>query len=150
MEPADHRNARLIRERALIEEARAEVRDGLTMDPAEVETWLDGLDSDDDMPLRDIVARYPVRTKTMRVTIDKPIEAGKLPPEIRGTLAKEAVVRVSYEVVLTENGLTPEEEEEVLRASEEVKRGKNTYGPFDTAEDMIASLHAQCGKLDDE
>ncbi|CAK0741708.1 hypothetical protein WCLP8_1260004 [uncultured Gammaproteobacteria bacterium] len=84
----------------------------------------------------------------MRVTIDKPIEAGKLPPEIRGTLADAVVVRVSYEVVLTENGLTPQEETEILEAGEEARHGLNTHGPFTSAEEMIADLHARCGKSD--
>ncbi len=45
------REARLARERALLEEARAEFRDGLSMDEAEVEAWLDGLDSNEELPL---------------------------------------------------------------------------------------------------
>lgn len=85
----------------------------------------------------------------MRVTIDKPIEAGKLPPEIRGTMADGVVVRVSYEVIATENGLTPDEEDEVLRAGEEAERGVNLSGPFDVAKAMIARLRADSAKADE-
>lgn len=36
--------------------------------------------------------------------------------------------------LLTENGLTPEQEEEILKASEEAKAGKNVTGPFSPKE----------------
>ena len=42
--------------------------------------------------------------------------------------------------VLTENGLTVEQEEEILKASEEAKRGINTTGPMDIKE-AIAHLN---------
>lgn len=42
--------------------------------------------------------------------------------------------------LLTENGLTVEQEREILKASEEAKRGINVEGPFDSAEDFINSL----------
>lgn len=41
---------------------------------------------------------------------------------------------------LTENGLTPEEEQEILKASEEAKRGINVSGPFCTWEETKAFL----------
>ncbi len=43
---------------------------------------------------------------------------------------------------VTENGLTPWEEEEILRASEEAKQGINTVS-FDNIEDAIAYLHQE-------
>ncbi len=42
--------------------------------------------------------------------------------------------------VLTENGLTVEQEMEILKASEEAKKGINVEGPFDTAEELIKNL----------
>lgn len=42
--------------------------------------------------------------------------------------------------ILTENGFTPEQETEILKASEEAKKGKNLAGPFDSAEELIAEL----------
>lgn len=42
--------------------------------------------------------------------------------------------------IITENGLTPEEEEEILKAAEEAKQGKNIHGPFDSAEKLIKEL----------
>ena len=50
---------RLARERARLEEARAEFRNGLTMDEADVEAWLDGLDSDEDRPLPEVRQARP-------------------------------------------------------------------------------------------
>lgn len=38
--------------------------------------------------------------------------------------------------ILTENGLTIQQEKEVLKASEEAKRGINIEGPFDTEEEI--------------
>ncbi|PJC37478.1 type II toxin-antitoxin system antitoxin, RelB/DinJ family [Candidatus Peregrinibacteria bacterium CG_4_9_14_0_2_um_filter_53_11] len=42
--------------------------------------------------------------------------------------------------LLTENGLTIQQEQEILKASEEAKRGVNVSGPFETAEDLIKDL----------
>jgi DNA-damage-inducible protein J len=42
--------------------------------------------------------------------------------------------------ILTENGLTIKEEEEILKASEEAKDGKNVTGPFNSAEELIKEL----------
>lgn len=42
--------------------------------------------------------------------------------------------------LLTENGLTIQQEQEILKASEEAKKGINVSGPFETAEDFIKSL----------
>lgn len=43
--------------------------------------------------------------------------------------------------ILTKNGLTPEEEAEILQASAEAKMGINVFGPFNNAEEMIAHLN---------
>lgn len=38
--------------------------------------------------------------------------------------------------IFTENGLTIRQEREILKASEEAKRGINVEGPFETAEEI--------------
>lgn len=43
--------------------------------------------------------------------------------------------------LLTENGLTIQQEREILKASEEAKKGINVSGPFDTTEELLAHLH---------
>lgn len=43
--------------------------------------------------------------------------------------------------LLTENGLTIEQEQEIIKASEEAKRGVNVSGPFSTAEALIKELN---------
>lgn len=82
----------------------------------------------------------------MRTIIETPVKAGSLPAEVRGGYAAEAVVRVSLELVLDENGFTPEEVEEILQAGEEAKKGIGLSPAFDNAEDLIAHLHAECEK----
>jgi DNA-damage-inducible protein J len=44
--------------------------------------------------------------------------------------------------LLTENGLTVQQEQEILKASDEAKRGVNVSGPFDNAEDLIKELNS--------
>jgi antitoxin component of RelBE/YafQ-DinJ toxin-antitoxin module len=44
--------------------------------------------------------------------------------------------------LLTENGLTMQQEQEILKASEEAKRGVNVDGPFETAEEVQAYLNS--------
>lgn len=44
--------------------------------------------------------------------------------------------------LLTENGLTFEQEEGILEAAEEMKHGKNIEGPFESADDLIKELNA--------
>lgn len=78
--------------------------------------------------------------------IETPIQAGRLPPEIRGDMPPETLVRVSLEVLRDENGFTPEEAVELRRAIEEADRGENVFGPFSNAEAMIAHLRAQCDR----
>ena len=43
--------------------------------------------------------------------------------------------------IITENGMTLEQELEILKASEEAKKGVNVSGPFDSAEDLIKELN---------
>lgn len=43
--------------------------------------------------------------------------------------------------LLTENGLTMQQEKEILKASKEAKRGINVSGPFDNAKDFIDELN---------
>lgn len=82
----------------------------------------------------------------MRTVIETPIKVGSLPTEIRGGYPAEVVVRVSLELVLDENGFTPQEVEEILQAGEEAKKGIGLSPAFDNAEDLIAHLHAECKK----
>ncbi|MCW2246649.1 putative transcriptional regulator [Azospirillum fermentarium] len=50
-ESAEQRVSRLAREQALLDEARDEFRQGLTMDEDEVTAWLDALGNGDPRPL---------------------------------------------------------------------------------------------------
>ncbi len=43
----------------------------------------------------------------------------------------------------TENGLTVQEEQEILQASEEAERGENVSGPFTSIEELLKDLHKQ-------
>lgn len=45
--------------------------------------------------------------------------------------------------MLTENGMTIEQEMEILRREEEAEKGINVVGPFSTAEEMIKSLNSK-------
>ncbi len=40
----------------------------------------------------------------------------------------------------TENGLTAEEEQEILQSAEEAERGVNVSGPFTSVDEMIKEL----------
>lgn len=42
--------------------------------------------------------------------------------------------------ILTENGLTIQQEREILKASDEAKQGINVEGPFETKEEIQAYL----------
>lgn len=44
--------------------------------------------------------------------------------------------------LLTENGLTVQQEKEILKASEEAKKGINVSGPFNTVADLIKELNS--------
>jgi addiction module RelB/DinJ family antitoxin len=44
--------------------------------------------------------------------------------------------------LLTENRLTIQQEKEILKASEEAKRGVNVSGPFENPEDFIKELNS--------
>lgn len=44
--------------------------------------------------------------------------------------------------LLTANGLTMQQEKEILQASEEAKRGVNVSGPFSTAKEMLDHLNS--------
>lgn len=81
---------------------------------------------------------------TMRTTINRPIDVADLPPQIRGNIASGTIVRVSLEVLTDENGFTPEQEAAIRQAIEESRDPRNLVGPFNSAEDMIAHLHAEC------
>ncbi|MGN7611101.1 hypothetical protein ACQZV8_03345 [Magnetococcales bacterium HHB-1] len=58
----------------------------------------------------------------MTTTIETPIRVGDLPEALRGNYHPDVVVEVSLKPVLTENGFTPEEEEEILRIAEETRK----------------------------
>ena len=66
------------------------------------------------------------------------MRAGDLPPEIRGDLPPETIVRVQIEPTnLTVNGFTPELEAECLAAEKETDSDLT----FETADEGIAHLH---------
>lgn len=85
----------------------------------------------------------------MRTVIETPVKVGNLPAEIRGGYPAEAVVRVSLELVLDENGFTPEEADELRQAIKDAKDGIGLSPVFDNAADALAYLHAEAEK-DDE
>lgn len=85
----------------------------------------------------------------MRTVIETPVKVGSLPAEVRGGYPAEAVVRVSLELILDENGFTPQEVEEILQAGEEARKGIGLSPAFDNAEDAIAYLRAQSEKGDE-
>ncbi|MGN7610768.1 hypothetical protein ACQZV8_01645 [Magnetococcales bacterium HHB-1] len=58
----------------------------------------------------------------MSTTLETPIRVGDLPEALRGGFHPDVVVEVSLKPVLTENGFTPEEEEEILQAAEEAEQ----------------------------
>lgn len=63
-----------------------------------------------------------------------------------GSLAKmflKETARKEELKMLTENGMTVDQEREILRRSEEAERGINVVGPFNTAEEMIKSLNSK-------
>lgn len=76
----------------------------------------------------------------MRTIIEKPIDAGKLPVEVRGNLAAGTIVRVSLEVLADENGFTPKQARELDAAIAESRDPKNLDGPFRTANEVTAYL----------
>lgn len=54
----------------------------------------------------------------------------------------EGRLNIGSQPVLTENGLTPAEETEILQAAEEAKKGINISGPFETMEEIREHLNA--------
>ena len=84
----------------------------------------------------------------MRNTIHHPIEAAKLPAELLrdmpGVKTTE-FLRITYEVV-DENGFSEEQVAELDQALMESRDPANLIGPFNSAEEMIAHLHACCGE----
>lgn len=65
-------------------------------------------------------------------------------------VARRREVPFPLEARLTENGFTPEFEEEVLEASREAEKGINLSPAFDNVEDAIAWLNAPDDSEDDE
>jgi len=83
----------------------------------------------------------------MRSTVEKTIQAGRLPPELLNeTTDPDDVVAVSVRVVQTVNGLSPEAEDEIIRAGESARRGDGLSPAFTSADDLIAHLHAESEK----
>ncbi|MGN7610689.1 hypothetical protein ACQZV8_01235 [Magnetococcales bacterium HHB-1] len=66
------------------------------------------------------------------MTTENTIRVGDLPEALRGGYHPDVVVKVSLEPVLTENGFTPEEEEEILQASED-EDGSVSFDNMDAA-----------------
>jgi hypothetical protein len=87
----------------------------------------------------------------MRTTIETPIEASKLPPEIRremSNITRETFVRISYEIV-DENGFTAERQAELDAILDNIEHGRNLSPRFTTAEEAIACLRAEAERDDD-
>jgi hypothetical protein len=85
----------------------------------------------------------------MRSTPTKPTlptgiyRARDVPAKLRPGISPDALVRVHVEEILTENGLTPAEEQEILAASAEAQRGENLSPGFKDADSAIAYLRRQ-------
>ena len=71
------------------------------------------------------------------------MEASELPPAIRQGIRDGTLVRVVVEE-LTGVKLRSEVEAELLQCIDDARLGINVTGPFDSAEDLIAQLHADC------
>jgi hypothetical protein len=81
----------------------------------------------------------------MKAVIDKVFEVSTLPPDMVRDMpgvTRTGFVRISYEPV-DENGFTEEFSRKLDLAIEEMKNPENLYGPFDSAEAMIADLNAR-------
>jgi hypothetical protein len=87
--------------------------------------------------------------------MDRTIEttAGELPELIRKyRLAATERVRVTFDSLLpeshlTENGLTPEEEDDILRAADDDDRSPAFSPAFSPVGEAITYLHSKCGEL---
>lgn len=77
----------------------------------------------------------------MRTTIERPIDAGKLPPEVRGDFPAGTIVRVSLEALTDENGFAPEQAAQLAAAIEESRDPQNRRGPFKSAAEVTAYLN---------
>lgn len=69
--------------------------------------------------------------------------ARDVPAKLRPGISPDALVRVHVEEVLTENGFTPAEEQEILAATREAQRGENLSPGFQDADAAIAYLRSQ-------
>jgi len=67
-------------------------------------------------------------------TIDKPIKAGQLPPDLRGNLDPRETVLVTVRQI-TPNGLTADQEAAILAAE-----AKTEAQPFRPAAEVLAEL----------
>lgn len=87
-----------------------------------------------------IMRSYP-QGKAMRTTIERPIDAGKLPPEVRGDFPAGTIVRVSLEALTDENGFAPEQAAQLAAVIEESRDPQNRRGPFKSAAEVTAYLN---------
>lgn len=81
--------------------------------------------------------------------ISKNVLAKDLPIKFRQafSLSENQLVSITIKPIkLTENGLTEEEEEEILQASEEASRGVNVSPLFSSAKEAIAYLHKEAAR----
>lgn len=81
----------------------------------------------------------------MRTIIETPIDAAKLPPEVRANLAAGTLVRVSLEILTDENGFTPQQVADIEAAIEESRDPANLIGPME-ANEALAYLRAIADK----
>ncbi len=84
-----------------------------------------------------------MRSAPHKPTLPEGIHRAKdVPAKLRPGIPAGALVRVQVVEVLTENGFTPAEEQEILQASAEARRGENLSPALTTDEDIIAYLEA--------
>ena len=84
----------------------------------------------------------------MTITIEKPIEARRLPREIRGTISPRALVRVSYEILEEQEYMVPKKRARLLRLAREAERGIGISPVFHSVTEALAHLHLEVAKAE--
>ena len=69
--------------------------------------------------------------------------ARDVPAKLRSGISPDALVRVQVEEVLTENGFTPADEQEILAAGAEALQAENLSPGFKDVDAAIAYLRSQ-------
>lgn len=84
----------------------------------------------------------------MKAAIDRVFKVSSLPPDMVRDMpgaTRTGFVRISYEPV-DENGFTEDFSRELDAAIEGMENPENLFGPFNSAEEMIADLNARITK----